>query len=149
MSDFEVITSVKKVGPTAHQLYRMFAHDGQLLYIGISKSALVRMTQHAGEKPWWGEVTRIEIEHYELFRDEMEAIERKAIKSEQPKYNKAHRSMDPRYLTIHERGLLSDVCERCGRPYCPIEAVELPNGKTLAYFLCRSCERTWWAEWAA
>lgn len=72
-------------------LYRLYDADGTLLYIGISKSTMARMAQHAGQKSWWHEVARIEIAHVQGTRSHAEYEERIAIIQESPKYNKAHK----------------------------------------------------------
>lgn len=79
-------------------LYRLYDAEGTLLYIGISKSAMARMKQHAKEKEWWLEVRRIEIEHVLGGRCDAELAERRAIESERPKYNITYNT--PRYLKL-------------------------------------------------
>jgi len=76
--------------PTA--LYRHFNAAGELLYVGISLSAINRLSQHKSSG-WSGEIIKVEIEHFEsrmLAKD----AEEKAIKLEKPKYNKAHNIYD-------------------------------------------------------
>jgi hypothetical protein len=70
-------------------LYRLYDAEDQLLYVGISWSALGRMSQHKAEKPWFGDVARIEIVITES-RAEAEHLERLAIRNERPLYNKQH-----------------------------------------------------------
>lgn len=73
-------------------LYRMFNRDGDLLYIGISNDPVLRLSQHANEKPWVKrEVTKWEIEptSYPSFAAAL-AAERKAIEAEHPRYNVVH-----------------------------------------------------------
>jgi excinuclease UvrABC nuclease subunit len=79
-------------------LYRLYDAEGTLLYVGISKSAMTRMKQHAKEKHWWLEVCRIEIEHVLGGRSDAEIVERRAIETERPKYNVMYNS--PRYLPL-------------------------------------------------
>ena len=71
-------------------LYRFYDAEGVLLYIGISLNAASRAAQHRGDKSWWGEVARMSVEHYEVTRPEMEAIERNAIIVERPRHNVVH-----------------------------------------------------------
>ena len=71
------------------QLYRMFDKQDRLLYVGISKSALERFTQHAAEKAWIGEVVRVEIQTIECSRAQIFERERQAIAQENPVYNVA------------------------------------------------------------
>lgn len=67
-------------------LYRFYASDGELLYIGSSTQTVIhRMKAHRYERPWWDEVTTITVEKVP-FRQLREA-EHAAIDAEQPKYN--------------------------------------------------------------
>jgi hypothetical protein len=68
------------------QLYRQYAEDGTLLYIGISTNSFVRTGQHA-KKPWARKVARIEIVTYPT-RERAKHAERFAIGNERPIYNK-------------------------------------------------------------
>ncbi len=67
-------------------LYRMFSADDQLLYVGITQRQLERFHQHAGQKYWWNEVARIEVQHYPD-RETVVGAERQAIEMESPRYN--------------------------------------------------------------
>jgi hypothetical protein len=73
-------------GPTC--LYRVHDAQGGLLYVGIAGNPGRRFQEHAGTKPWWGQVRWVHLDHYET-RTEAEAAEIKAIQTEQPKYNVA------------------------------------------------------------
>lgn len=77
------------------QLYRLFDADGELLYIGISYSAIARYAQHKATKPWIGDVCTVTIETHDVSRAEIEAIERQAIIDERPKHNVVHSSTRP------------------------------------------------------
>jgi predicted GIY-YIG superfamily endonuclease len=68
------------------QLYRHFAKDGTLLYVGISKSEVKRRKQHAGEAKWFSEINRVEIEEFEN-REAALAAEKAAILTERPVHN--------------------------------------------------------------
>lgn len=72
-------------------LYRFFGTDDELLYIGITADPGSRWKAHASDKPWWTEVVRTTIEHYET-RKEVETAEAAAIRSEHPKYNVTYNS---------------------------------------------------------
>lgn len=87
----------------SQQLYRLFDADGELLYIGISYSAISRFAQHKARQPWIGDVCRIEIETHEVGRDEILEIERAAIISERPKHNKTHIAKPEQAVTGGER----------------------------------------------
>jgi len=75
---------------TYQQLYRLFNADDELLYIGVSMSALKRIGEHRADKDWWQEVAKITIETHQMHRSTIEELERYAIQTEQPKYNKRH-----------------------------------------------------------
>ncbi|MCC8956130.1 GIY-YIG nuclease family protein [Bradyrhizobium sp. Pear77] len=68
-----------------HVVYRLFNRDGELIYIGMTRSFGSRFEQHITRK-WWTEVARIEIEHHP---DAISArrAEGAAILIENPKYN--------------------------------------------------------------
>lgn len=68
------------------QLYRHFDADRKLLYLGISLSTFARLSQHKDHSPWFEQIKTVEIEHFET-REEAMAAERKAIKTENPKFN--------------------------------------------------------------
>lgn len=67
-------------------LYRYFNADGVLLYVGVSSNAAVRAAQHKGNKSWWGQVSRIDIQRFGTRREAFDA-ELVAIRTEYPKYN--------------------------------------------------------------
>ncbi len=70
-------------------LYRLYGSDDTLLYVGISKHALTRIGQHARDKDWYGQVGRMEFEHFNT-REEAAAAEVDAIHREAPIHNIAH-----------------------------------------------------------
>lgn len=72
-----------------HGLYRFWSPDGTLLYIGITNSLPARIGQHSDQKPWWREVAKITVQHFDS-RDAVLAAEREAIRAESPKYNIHH-----------------------------------------------------------
>lgn len=69
-----------------HILYRFFAADDTLLYVGMTRNPARRFEKHSSEKPWWSGVARIEIEHFAT-RDELKEAERCAIQDEKPVHN--------------------------------------------------------------
>lgn len=81
-------TTPKK--PEKHHLYRHFAADGSLLYIGVSLSALHRLSAHKEHSHWFSDIARVEIQAFES-REAALTAERKAIKEEKPRHNIAHR----------------------------------------------------------
>lgn len=73
---------------TTHTLYRFFAADDSLLYVGITNNPARRFSKHKDEKAWWLDVARIELEQHSS-RDELLAAERQAVMDERPLHNKA------------------------------------------------------------
>lgn len=78
----------------SHYLYRLYDANDQLLYVGISKSAIRRLHQHLEAQPWSEQIATQTIERYAT-RIELEAAEKQAIEREAPIhnviYNKAKR----------------------------------------------------------
>jgi hypothetical protein len=69
------------------QLYRLLDRDGKLIYVGVSGSALARLSEHAKTKAWFAEVVRIDIEHHACTRRQIEEREAEVIAKENPRYN--------------------------------------------------------------
>jgi hypothetical protein len=67
-------------------LYRHFDKDDNLLYVGISLSALHRLSGHKKESRWFGLIGRIQIEHFPSRKAAL-AAEARAIRREKPAYN--------------------------------------------------------------
>ena len=97
------LTSTEILGLAERQaVYRCFADDGTLLYIGTTGHLGRRLADHA-QKTWFLASTRITLE---WFPDEEKAAkaERKAIETEGPKYNIAHnRAMTVRLPSFANR----------------------------------------------
>lgn len=70
-------------------LYRMFDEEKNLLYIGISKDAFVRFSQHERSKPWIDDVSSWTREKFNTRRAALIA-EKRAIKQERPLFNVVH-----------------------------------------------------------
>lgn len=86
--------------PTA--LYRFFDGDDQLIYVGISNSALRRIAQHREAKAWFGSCTRVTFEHYPTRAEALEA-ERRAVAEENPRENILLRARRPSVLAAPRR----------------------------------------------
>ena len=69
-----------------HELYRYFDAEDNLLYVGISASAVKRYGEHKKKKSWIFSVDRIEIERYPN-REYLLRIEEMIIREEKPKHN--------------------------------------------------------------
>ena|ERR1039457_2693529 len=70
--------------PTA--LYRCFAVDGSLLYVGVSGNLCLRFRAHARSSHWWGLADRKTVALFLTRRDALDA-ETAAIEREQPLHN--------------------------------------------------------------
>jgi hypothetical protein len=68
------------------QLYRHFAKDGTLLYVGISISVFSRLIQHKHQSYWFNDIQKITVENFQT-RKEVLLAENSAIKNEKPLYN--------------------------------------------------------------
>lgn len=75
-------------------LYRHFAADGALLYVGISLSWPARTKAHSKGARWFDQVARVEIEHFPDRASALDA-EREAIRAERPKFNIVHNRPAP------------------------------------------------------
>lgn len=67
-------------------LYRAFAEDGTLLYVGIAGDPGRRFNEHALLSAWWTEAARLTLAHYPSRASAMSA-ELAAIRAERPVYN--------------------------------------------------------------
>lgn len=78
-------------GLRSQTLYRFWDSGGDLLYVGISVRPWDRWKQHRGDKPWWEEVASVTLQNFAT-REDVEAAEIAAIRSENPRYNIAGRA---------------------------------------------------------
>jgi hypothetical protein len=92
----------KSTGNT--KLYRYFSAGGDLLYVGVSLSALIRLYQRR-RAPWVDDVAHIDIEAH-ASRDAAMRAEAEAIRQEKPKHNVTHNNRRP----IRERDGMSRAC---------------------------------------
>jgi predicted GIY-YIG superfamily endonuclease len=67
-------------------LYKLVSADDEVLYIGITSNFDQRMSAHANEKGWWGEVEHFIVKTFST-REDAEAEERYQIAEISPKYN--------------------------------------------------------------
>ncbi len=70
-------------------LYRHFNATGDLLYVGISLSAVQRLGQHMEKAKWAEKIAKVTVEWHES-RADAERAEREAIKREKPAHNVMH-----------------------------------------------------------
>jgi len=73
----------------ATTLYEIYDSSNTLLYVGISLSAISRLSQHKAVKNWYYDIKKIEMTHYPT-RHEAEKIERLTIRTKMPVYNITH-----------------------------------------------------------
>jgi predicted GIY-YIG superfamily endonuclease len=73
----------------ATYLYRLYDHTDQLLYVGISKSAIHRLYDHLTEQPWGDCVAKQTVERYDTRQEALDA-EKAAIEYESPLHNVVH-----------------------------------------------------------
>lgn len=90
-------------------LYRFFAADDTLLYIGITKDLGKRLRSHNRSKDWFREVAYIRLEHFDS-RTEAEQAEILAIRAERPAWNIIYRELDP-----EDRRELEDITAQITR----------------------------------
>lgn len=90
------------LGDRPHALYRFRDAAGQLLYIGITVDIAGRFPRHAAEKPWWRDVTRIDVEALPGRAEALEA-ERAAIQAERPVHNVRHNGDRPATASMPPR----------------------------------------------
>jgi hypothetical protein len=67
-------------------LYRHYNAKGELLYVGISLSAVNRLGQHKDHSHWFESITRVDIQQFGNRKYAMDA-ETLAIRNEKPKHN--------------------------------------------------------------
>lgn len=77
-----------------HYVYRLWDDAGALLYVGISKTLVNRLTQHDESQPWADEVASVTAKRY-ASRDKARAAEIEAIQTEHPRYNIRDRAKRP------------------------------------------------------
>jgi len=74
------------IGDNPMALYRLYAADDTLLYVGITHSLSIRFAEHAKDKPWWPEVARKTVAWHGSRPDALHA-EAVAIRDENPAHN--------------------------------------------------------------
>lgn len=67
-------------------LYRHYDANNELLYVGISLSAVNRLQGHKRSAEWYDDIAFMSVEYFST-RAEAEAAETKAIREERPRHN--------------------------------------------------------------
>lgn len=74
--------------PITSVVYRAYAANGDLLYVGVTKEPSNRFYLHEFQSPFWISVDRVEISQEFLDRGDAEEAEAKAIRDGQPLCNR-------------------------------------------------------------
>lgn len=90
-------------------LYKHYDAQNRLLYVGISKSHLLRLHNHSRKAVWISQIARIDIKQFGSREDALRA-EKVAIKKERPIYNVVHNE-EPLSTKLRERLVLSKLTE--------------------------------------
>jgi predicted GIY-YIG superfamily endonuclease len=106
-------------------LYRFFAADERLLYIGMTRNPGRRLEKHSGDKSWWSDVARIDMEHYPTVAALRDA-ERQAIRAEHPTHNIRMNGASGSSLTAAEK---PRATSRCGLVVGSVYAIGLDDGE--------------------
>lgn len=89
-------------------VYRLYDADGRLLYVGISDAPEVRWKDHERLTDWWHLVVTKDVQWCDN-RRLAEAVERKAIETEDPIHNSRHAPSRPGAERASQRALLDDA----------------------------------------
>lgn len=73
-----------------HTVYWMYDAHGVLLYVGCTSDIDRRLGQHRRGRPWFSEVERIEVEHFDSRRPALDR-EREQINSRRPKHHPTYK----------------------------------------------------------
>jgi hypothetical protein len=71
------------------ELYRHYDEEGNLLYVGISLSAVHRLSEHKRDSGWFGRIAYVKIERFKTRKAALVA-EQVAIITEAPLWNQQH-----------------------------------------------------------
>lgn len=117
-----------------HTVYRFYAADGRVLYVGCTTDLPQRLATHQSEKPWWSEVIRVECEQFGTDRGGAYARERQLILDLRPQHASGH--------AVFEGSGIPCAFQR----YCGAEAdrgyAVYANGERRVYHVCASHTRT-------
>lgn len=83
-------------------LYRHYAEDETLLYVGVSLSVAARLAAHEATSAWFDQIARVDVEWHPT-RAAALAAEKHAIKTENPKCNVVHGSAPKRSARAPQR----------------------------------------------
>ena len=112
-----------------NKLYRHFDIDGNLLYIGISVSFMVRLSSHKQHSSWFNSIARTEYTPYPT-RKAAALAEKEAIATEKPLYNIIHNS-----LSKEIANKILEITTDTGQYY----TLTLPTKNSLDVYTVASC----------
>lgn len=95
-------------------VYRLYAADGVLLYVGITEELEKRFLRHSA-RLWWPEVATVRLEAYESRTDALR-VESRAIYVEGPVHNRMRPDADEDELPTPFETLISDIAAFSPRP---------------------------------
>jgi excinuclease UvrABC nuclease subunit len=111
------------------ELYRHYDKDDVLLYVGISLSAVARLSQHKDSR-WFSKIARVEIEQCET-REYASWLEYQAFEREKPLYNLVRPACDPDSPTLKYflvQGARAEIYEKAWNPAIDVsEDIEICN----------------------
>lgn len=81
-----VFVDRKTSGSDRTALYRHWDEEDNLLYVGVSLSAVARLSDHMANSRWAPDIAKVTVEYYGSRPDAL-AAEQKAIETEAPAYN--------------------------------------------------------------
>lgn len=96
-----------------HELYRFYDANGDLLYVGITGSVQIRMSQHRRTQPWWDLVATMTVQRFDSRRDS-EIAERVAIRDEDPMFNGSRPGLDTLVAPAVQVSIV--ICWVCHEP---------------------------------
>jgi len=150
-------------------LYRYFDAEGQLLYVGISLSAVARAVQHKQTAAWWPLMANMQRETYPT-RADAEQAERRAIRSERPIHNVVHNGSgkgksknkapwacqtcgrdiglrkEDGYIQVDQYDVFHVECKMCDSVPCPlywIDAKRILTAEHLAEWTAHISQKAW------
>jgi hypothetical protein len=116
-------------------LYRCWARDGTLLYVGITRrSVAARLAEHMRYSPWWDGVARTTSE---AVAGDLLTAERDAIRLERPAWNRPPKPQIDCYVCNDRQCIIGPGyalvrCPRCaGGRWNPPLVAPLPPGPIL------------------
>lgn len=130
-----------------HALYRFYAGDDTLLYVGITNDPGNRFTRHRADKTWWYEIATVRLQYFDD-RLALARAERQAIEREDPVYNirMNHGRRDGTgYTHPGDAKHYTDACEHCGSVTTPTRWGRLSNHGREWHYECECGYR--WTCW--